>query len=162
MKWRLDKRDMLTGCLVYTLGDTVAALILGQGSLLRTLGMMGIGATVYALEIPNWFRWIDRRTPDAMPPGRRAWRRTVFALLYFNPLWIARHLLFIRVLTLGWPGVSWDLLRLGAMSFLFNIPLSALGNYVIQVRIPLRGRFLASAAFSGLLAIYYALSEALF
>lgn len=162
MKLKVARRDILAGAMIYATGDTMAALLLEAFTLQRLLGMMFIGATVYAFEIPNYFRWIDRRTPTTQRPTRRAGQRTLLALLYFNPLWIARHLLFIRLFSQGWEGASWELFRIGFLSFLVNIPISILGNYIIQVRIPLRWRFFASAIFSGLLAIYYALSEVLF
>ena len=158
MRLRLERRDVLNGAVIYAAGDTVAALILGQFSPTRLAGMMLVGATVYALEVPNYFRWIDRRT-EHMPRGARfAAARTGLALLYFNPLWIARHLLFIAVFSGKWHTVGWGLLHTAFLSWLFNIPLSAVGNLVIQVALPFRWRFVGSAVFSGLMAVYYALS----
>jgi hypothetical protein len=146
---------------IYAAGDAVAALILSQFSVPRLLGMMLVGATVYALEIPNWFAWIDR-TVTATDPLRRAAARTGLAMLYFNPLWISRHLLFVALASGDLAAVSPDLLRVGAVSWLAGVPLSIAGNYVIQVRLPLKHRFAGSAIFSGLLAIYYSLSAVLF
>ncbi len=158
MNLHLDGRDVRNGAVIYAAGDTVAALILGQFSLARLLGMMLVGATLYAWEIPNYFRWIDRRT-EGMPRGLRfAAARTGLALLYFNPLWIARHLLFIALFGGQWTTVHWGLLHTALLSWLFNIPLSAIGNAIIQVALPFRWRFAGSAIFSGLMAIYYALS----
>ncbi|NOZ95892.1 MAG: hypothetical protein GXP47_14305 [Acidobacteria bacterium] len=158
MKLRLERRDVLNGALIYAAGDTVAAAILGQLSATRLAGMMLVGATVYAFEIPNYFRWIDRRT-EGMPRGWRfAAARTGLALLYFNPLWIARHLLFIAVFSGRWETAGWGLLHTALLSWLFNIPLSAIGNYIIQVWLSFRWRFVGSAVFSGLMAVYYALS----
>lgn len=162
MKLHYNWRSMLAGGLIYAIGDTIAALILDRFGLPRLLGMTALGATVYAFEIPNYFRWIDRRTSAEIAPRLRALKRTFLALLYFNPLWIARHLFFIHLFSQGLEGTSWDLLRIGFLSWLVNIPISMVGNYLIQVRIPLRWRFPASAIFSGILAIYYSLSEALF
>jgi len=143
---------------IYAAGDTVAALILGQFGWLRLAGMMLVGATVYAVEIPAYFRWIDRRTAE-MPRGLRfALARTALAMLYFNPLWIARHLLFIAVFSANWPVIRPALLMTALLSWLVNIPISFAGNAVIQVVLPLRWRFAASATFSGLMAVYYALS----
>jgi len=93
---------------------------------------------------------------------RASIHRTLLALLYFNPLWIARHLLFIRCFSGQWEAVSTDLLRLGTSSFLANIPLAFLANYLIQNKLPSDWRFLSSAVFSALMAIYYASSEVLF
>lgn len=88
--------------------------------------------------------------------------RTGLAILYFNPLWIARHLLFIQIFSGNWGGISFNLLKLGLYSFLVNIPIAFMANYVIQNRISLKWRFLASAVFSSLMAVYYALSKVLF
>jgi hypothetical protein len=122
---------------------------------------MLVGGTVYAIEIPNYFRWIDRKSP-ARPGLSASIRRTLLALLYFNPLWIARHLFFIRCFSGQWEAISVELLRLGTYSFFANIPLAFLANYLIQNKLPYEWRFASSAAFSALMAIYYAWSEVLF
>jgi len=146
--------NALRGALIYGGGDTVAALILGEAGWVRLAGMVLVGATLYALEVPNWFHWIDRRVPIG---GRAATlQRTTLALLYFNPLWIARHLLFIALLS--GREVGWGLLGAGFYSFIGNIPLSLLANYLIQNRTPPGWRFTASALFSACMAIYYAVS----
>lgn len=156
-----SRRDALRGLVIYGLGDGVAAWLTDEFQLSRLLGIMLIGSTLYALEIPNYFRWIDRKAP-----GRRGLRdsirRTLLALLYFNPLWIARHLFFIRCFSGRWEAISAELLRLGAYSFLANIPIAFLANYLIQNRLPYHWRFVGSAVFSALMAIYYAVSEVLF
>lgn len=152
-----NRRDVWTGLLVYAAGDSVAALASGQFQWSRLAGMMALGATLYAWEVPACFRWIDRRVPAGLAPVPRALGRTALAVLYFNPLWISRHLLFILLFSGRLEEVGWSLLRTGAFSWLANIPLSVIGNYVIQVRLPLRWRFFGSAIFSALMAIYYAL-----
>lgn len=156
----LKKSDIFRGALIYAGGDLIASLILNQFSPARTLGMIAAGGTVYALEIPRYFRWIDRRTVGLSAAGRTL-GRTGLALLYFNPLWIARHLLFIRFFS-GRPIIPAELLRLGLQSFLWNIPIAFAANYLIQNRISLKHRFTASALFSALMAIYYAVSEVIF
>lgn len=88
--------------------------------------------------------------------------KTVLAVLYFNPLWIARHLLFIKLFSGQFEGIGFNLMQIALWSFLVNIPISFIANYVIQNRIKLKWRFLGSATFSALMAIYYALSETLF
>lgn len=153
--------DMLRGLLIYAAGDTCASLILSQFSLSRMAGMMLVGATVYALEIPRYFRWIDNRT-RSMEGMSGAISRTGLAMLYFNPLWIARHLLFIQIFSGRWDSVNWDLLRIGLYSFAVNVPLALGANYLIQNRISLKWRFFASAVFSALMAVYYALSQVIF
>ncbi|MDH4319097.1 MAG: hypothetical protein OEV64_11945 [Desulfobulbaceae bacterium] len=158
MGFSYSRHDAVHGLLIYAAGDSTAALLLGQFQLSRLLGIMLVGATVYTLEIPAYFRWIDRRT-GSMPAGsRRAATRTALALLYFNPLWIARHLLFIALFSGDWGGIRLSLLHTAALSWLVNIPISIIGNAIIQVLLPLRWRFVGSATFSGLMAVYYALS----
>ncbi len=149
-------RNSLQGLTIYTLGDVTAQLLLHQLNGGRVLGVMALGATLYAIEIPNWFAFIDKRVTEQRPVPR-ALQRTALALAYFNPLWIARHLLFLRLFSGATVGV--DLLRLGLVSWAANLPVAVLANWLIQVKIPLRWRFLASATFSGLMAIYYAASD---
>lgn len=161
MKLRYAPPEILRGALIYSAGDTIASLIQSCFSPWRLLGMMIIGGTVYALEIPNWFRWIDLRTSHLA--GRKAsLARTGLAILYFNPFWIARHLLFIGLISGDLSDVGWGLLRLGAVSFAVNAPFAFAANYLIQNRVPLRFRFAASATYSSLMAVYYALSARLF
>lgn len=161
MRLRFTWQNSARGALIYTVGDSIAALILGEWSLTRCLGLALVGACLYALEIPNYFQWIDRTIA-----GKTGWlaavQRTALAIAYFNPLWIARHLLFIRLFSGQYDQISWGLLQTGAYAFLANIPLSLLGNYVIQNVVRLPWRFTASAIFSALMAIYYALSAVLF
>lgn len=122
---------------------------------------MLIGATVYALEIPNYFTWIDRRVATEKPLKRAA-QRTALAMAYFNPLWIARHLLFIKLASLDLDAVNWELLELATKSFVFNVPVALIANYIIQIRLPLEWRFVGSAIFSALMAVYYALADVFF
>ena len=123
--------------------------------------MMIIGGTVYAFEIPNYFKWIDAKT-TGIDNLRGSLSRTGLAILYFNPLWIARHLLFIQILKGGWSGINVSLLSLGLYSFAVNVPVALTANYVIQNKIPLKWRFFSSAVFSSLMAIYYAMSRIIF
>lgn len=161
MKLRYRLSDILRGLLIYSIGDTIASIILSDFSPVRMLGMMLIGGTVYALEIPNYFRWIDSKT-GKMTGLRGSMSRTGLAILYFNPLWIARHLLFIQILQGSWNSINLNLLRLGLYSFIVNVPVAFTANYLIQNKVPLRWRFFSSAVFSSLMAIYYALSQVLF
>ena len=159
------KTNILRGMAVYAAGDTIAMLILGKFAptqiLLRMLGMMLLGGTLYALEIPSYFAWIARKTASVL-----GWRgqvlRAVLAWGYFNPLWIARHLAFTKVFSGAWSEISSALLPIAFHSFLWSIPISFAGNFVIQNFVPERHRFLASAVFSGFNAIYYALSAVWF
>ena len=144
--------DVLRGMTIYAVGDTIAALVLREFFWMRLAGIMVVGGALYALEIPNYFQWIDSRRAGKF-------QRTVLAMLYFNPLWIARHILFIKLFSGRFDQIGWHLVRVGAWSFLTNVPFSAAGNYLIQNVIPLRHRFLRSALFSAMMAIYYAVSS---
>lgn len=155
-----DKRahhpaEALRGSVVYALGDSIAAWMTGTFSLWRLAGMGLVGGAVYAYEIPHYFRWIEQRVATYRHPQLA---RTLLALVYFNPLWIARHLCFIKLFSGDWPGLSLRLVRVGFESFVFTIPLTFAANYLIQNKLPLTWRFTGSAVFSGLMAVYYALS----
>lgn len=162
MRIRFKTRDHLAGLLIYAAGDSAAALMLGEFVWTRLFGMMAAGASFYALEIPAWFRMIDRRTRPLSNPSPKIALRTGLALLYFNPLWIARHLFFITVFSGGWSALEWTIFRTALLSWLMNIPIAVIGNAVIQGLLPLRWRFTGSAVFSALLAVYYALSRVWF
>jgi hypothetical protein len=122
---------------------------------------MFIGATIYAFEIPNYFAWIDRKT-TAHTGVKKTFAKTGLAIAYFNPIWIWRHLLFIKLFSGNLEQINMHLFYIACISFLVNIPISFIANYIIQNRIQLSWRFLASAIFSALMAIYYALSETIF
>ncbi|WP_221267549.1 hypothetical protein [Lacinutrix iliipiscaria] len=127
----------------------------------RLLGMILVGASFYAFEIPNYFDWIDKKTQ--ISKGIKATlSKTLLAILYFNPLWIARHLLFIKLFSGQFESIGFNLLEIAFWSFLVNIPISFIANYIIQNKFKLKWRFMASAIFSALMAIYYALSETIF
>ncbi len=123
--------------------------------------MIVIGATLYAFEIPNYFSWIVNKTKN-LKGIKLTLTKTTLAIIYFNPLWIARHLLFIKLFSGNFNTINMHLLEIAWWSFLANIPISFIANYIIQNRIHLNWRFLASAIFSALMAIYYALSETIF
>ncbi|WP_217630748.1 hypothetical protein [Winogradskyella thalassocola] len=123
--------------------------------------MMFIGATFYAFEIPNYFDWIVKTT-QFRKGAKATLSKTILAIAYFNPLWVARHLLFIKLFSGQFEAIDFNLLEIAFWSFLVNIPISFMANYIIQNRFQLKWRFLGSAAFSALMAIYYALSETIF
>jgi hypothetical protein len=151
--------NALSGLFIYAGGDSIAALILGEFGFLRLAAIALAGATLYAVEIPNWFHLIDRRVPGRTGL-RSALARTALALAYFNPLWIARHLAIIRLAS--GRALDWSLLGIAGSAFLANIPMAFAANYLIQNRLPERWRFRASAFYSALMAIYYAMSQAWF
>ncbi len=160
-RWKIILKNHLGGGLIYMCGDAVAALITGEFGMLRALGVFVIGAGLYGFEIPRYFRWIESKMA-AVPDKRRAVFKTGLALVYFNPLWIARHLCLVYLVSGKTGEIGWQLLRISGLSFLINIPVSIVANYLIQNKVPLRYRFWASALFSGLMAIYYSMSSAWF
>ncbi|WP_211224951.1 hypothetical protein [Psychroserpens burtonensis] len=123
--------------------------------------MMFVGATFYAFEIPNYFDWIVKKT-EYFNGLEATLTKTVLAVLYFNPLWIARHLLFIKLFSGQFEAIGVNLIEVALWSFIVNIPISFVANYIIQNRFKLKWRFMGSAIFSALMAIYYAMSETLF
>ena len=161
--------NIAKGGIIYAVGDTIAALISDDFSWMRLLGVFLIGATIYAFEIPNYFKWIDKKFSNKHEEGspsvsrvKTSMKRALLAMLYFNPLWIARHIFFIKLITGDFAAIGWGLLLTGLISFVINIPVSLGANYIIQNKIELKHRFLASAIFSGLMAIYYSLSAVWF
>lgn len=156
----LDRRNAIRGGLIYASGDTIATLISGDFLIWRALGVLILGATLYASEIPAYFRWIDRHfgKPGPWNPLKKA----LLAQAFFNPVWIARHLLFIRLFSRRWTEIDLGLLSIGLNSFLHIAPVGLLMNYLIQNIVPLNWRFVASASYSALMAIYFAMSEVWF
>jgi len=161
MKVSYSKSNIIRGALIYSTGDIIASLLLNEFMWSRLLGMIIIGATVYAFEIPNYFHWIDKKTAN-LEGILKTLSRTGLAILYFNPIWILRHLFFIKLFSGHLNEIGYNLLIIAIWSFLVNIPISIVANYIIQNKIHLKWRFLASAIFSGLMAVYYALSETIF
>ncbi|MFC6225057.1 hypothetical protein ACFP2F_17545 [Hymenobacter artigasi] len=149
------------GFLIYAAGDTAAALVLHQFSLLRLLGMALVGGLLYSVEVPAFFRWLDARVP-ARPDGSqlRKTSRAALTLLYFNPLWIARHYVFLAIFGGATETISLALLPVAGRSFLLNAPVSLAANYYIQNCVATERRFMASSIFSGFMAVSYALSAA--
>lgn len=156
----LSAKDAVTGGCIYALGDTIAALMIGEFQLYRLLGMLMLGSTLYAIEIPAYFRWLDRRYHHAGLGN--AIKRMIMAAAFFNPLWIARQLLFIKIFAGYWESISLDLLILATYSFMYGLVVALPVNFLIQNCIPLMWRFFASSVFSTLMAIYFSLSGVLF
>jgi hypothetical protein len=161
VKIKYTRNNILRGALVYASGDTIAAWILQELMISRLLGIMLVGATFYAFEIPAYFAWIEKKALNVSRNKRFA-LKTGLAILYFNPLWIARHLVFIQLFSGNFHPDWLSVLRIASWSFVVNIPISLTANFIIQNKIPLRWRFLASAVFSGLMAVFYAVSKVLF
>ena len=151
---KYTRSNVIRGLIIYPLGDTIATLVLNEFSLTRLFGMMLVGGLLYSLEIPAWFSFINTRYTGM--------KRTLMALAYFNPLWIARHLIFILLFSGQISMIQWSLLSIVLKSFAVNLPVALAANYLIQNKIPLNWRFFSSAVFSSLMAVYYALSSVIF
>ena len=129
-------KNIAKGGVIYAIGDTIASLISDDFTWIRMLGIFIVGATVYAFEIPNYFKWIDKVVQGGAGI-KTAISRALLAMLYFNPLWIARHILFIKLVSCDFDSIGWGLLLTGAISFAINIPVSLAANYIIQNKIEL-------------------------
>ncbi|CAN5414489.1 hypothetical protein BH11CYA1_BH11CYA1_44380 [soil metagenome] len=161
--------NLLIGWLLYPIGDLVGQILLGKFEPERILVMTLIGGLLYRFEIPAWFKLLDSLT---IAKQKLNWvGRTLGAMLYFNPLWIARHVFFIFLAThhfqLGsdWPAteaILLDCLKVGYKSFLANLPLSVIGNFIIQTQLPIKYRFAGSASLSAIFAVSYAIEYLLF
>ena len=158
---RYTKSDAIWGGVLFAIGDTIAALILNQFTLVRLVGMFVIGATVYAFEIPNFFTWIEKITAEKYTGLKRKIIKTLAVVAFFNPLWIFRHSVFILLLLGTYNLINSTLLQASVVAFLYNIPFSFGGNYLIQNKVPLRWRFIVNAIFSALITTYYSLSPML-
>ena len=159
MKLIIKTSEVIKGAITFGLFDTIAALILGEFSWLRMVGMTLIGASVYAIEIPSFFAWIESKS-QSMNDTRGKWYKTLMTVAYFNPLWIARHMLFIYLL--NQQPLSWSIMQAAWQSFLYGLLVSTAANYLIQNKVPIKHRFLASSFFSGCMAIFYAVSAVIF
>ena len=160
--------------LIYPFGDVVAQLILGELSLWRFLSLCFLAFAFYIWEIPKWFNMLDSVKTEKSnlitklfltKDFRLNWLgRTFGAIAYFNPLWIARHMFFISLSKVscfclfGFVGLISSSLVLGVKSFLANLPISIIGNYIIQVKLKSEYRFLGSVLLSSFMAICYALA----
>ncbi len=157
MKLIYTKQNIIRGIFIYSIGDTIATLIQGEFIPLRVLGMVLLGGTIYAFEIPNYFMWIEKKVTHLNHPKII---KTALALCYFNPIWIARHQFFIRLFSSEKVGLF--IFNIAFKSYLGALPLSIIGNFIIQNLLPVKYRFAGSATFSSFLAIYYALSAVYF
>ena len=157
---RIRWQDVVTGGILFTAGDSIGSLIAGDFLYQRMLGMLVIGGSLYAWEIPSYFQHLQRRFNQQ--GYLNALKRALAAGLFFNPLWVARHMLFIKIFAGQWQTISVDILVLATQTFIYCFPFSLLVNYLIQHVFSLRWRFLVSSIYSALTVIYFALSEQIF
>jgi hypothetical protein len=156
-------KNQVRGLIIYPLGDLIAQLILGEVNFYRTGIFAIVGCFIYSFEIGKWFGYLEKKI-------KNPFLKTGLAVLYFNPLWIARHFLFIELALhpnlfttgAGFLELLINAIQAGSRSFAGAILISFLANYLIQNRVPLKNRFLFSAVFSALMGIYYALSKVWF
>jgi len=161
MRLLFSARNSISGFFVYSAGDTIATLLTGNFSVARMVGMAFLGAMIYAIEIPSWFAFIDKTIPKKDDLESKT-KRILLAVAFFNPIWIARHMLFISLFSGKWQSLSWNILGAATMSFLTNIPVSIFVNYCIQNKLRPEWRYYASSAFSALMGIAYALAAVYF
>ena len=157
---RINWHNVVTGAILFAAGDSIGTLVSGDFLYQRMLGMMVLGGTLYAWEIPTYFAHLQRRFNKQGYPN--SFKRTLAAGLFFNPLWIARHFVFIELLSGHWQAISPGILVIATKSFIVAFPFSLLVNYLIQNVISFRWRFLVSSIYSALTVIYFALSEVIF
>lgn len=157
---RITVQDAITGAVLFAAGDSIACLLTGDFLYPRMLGMLVLGGSLYAWEIPAYFQHLQHRFNKQGYAS--AFKRTIAAALFFNPLWIARHLVFIKIFAGEWRMVSVDVIGLATQSFIYCFPVSLLANYMILNVVASRWRFLYSSIYSALTVIYYALSQVIF
>ncbi|MBI1270751.1 hypothetical protein GC174_09990 [bacterium] len=178
------------GWVLYPLGDLFGQIIMDDVNPVRYIAVMIAGGIIYRFEIPRWFHLLDSfrlssDTENRYPFFKKLvheddtglrfnWLgKTLGAALYFNPLWIARHLFLIKVATLVGPDMHWYAgvdfvaiiiasLKSGTVSFFTNLPIALTGNYLIQERMNLRYRFVGSAALTTVLNAKYAIEFVIF
>lgn len=163
---------------MYPAGDLLGQLIIGQFSLNRLIVLMLAGGLIYKWEIPRWFSLIEKKcfskstidkysilspfTTEIEGLYKFNWLgKTLCASIYFNPLWIFRHMLFISLAitpfsNLVFPDMLVVTLKIATLSFFTNLPIAIAGNYFIQEHMNLKYRFLGSAILTTVLNVKYA------
>ena len=124
------------------------------------MGILFLGGLIYALEIPNYLKWLNKKFSEDRFSIK--FLSAVLFTLYFNPLWIARHLLVLNVFKGNFNQVNLNLLKIGLDSFIYSFFFTLPVNYIIINKIPFKWKFTVTAVFSSSMAIYYAVSEVIF
>ncbi len=152
--------NIVQGALIYSIGDSIAALIINDFSIGRLLGILFLGGFIYSIEIPFTLQWLNKKfVKDDI---KIKILKSILFTLYFNPLWIARHLLILNLFKGSYDQITWQLLGIGFSSFIYSFLFTLPANYIIINLIPQKYKFPITALFSSSMAIYYALSEVLF
>lgn len=153
-------KNQKRGLIIYPLGDSIAQLIIGDINFWRIVILALVGCFIYSFEIGKWFGYIDKKF-------KNPFLKACLAVAYFNPLWIARHFLFIELAmnpqlfttSNDFKELLFQAIESGTKSFVGAILVSLPANYLIQNKAPLKNRFLLSAIFSAIMGIYYAMSK---
>jgi len=166
----------LITALIYPFGDLAAQFILQEFNICRVLSLTFLAFAFYQWEIPKWFKFLDDVSISQgeinvisrfliNEDSKLNWLgKTLGAMLYFNPLWIARHMFFISISKTNCFGLNsfneliLSSLTLGVKSFLVNLPVTLIGNFIVQAKLKLKYRFLGSVLLTSLLTICYALA----
>lgn len=156
------KKDIFWGGILLALSDSIAAIMTDQFTWIRFVGMLIIGATLYAIEIPNYFYWLEKFTDNHFKGLKRKVLKSVAVVIFFNPLWIFRHYIFIYLLIGEFDLINLPLLKSASISYAFNVPISLIGNYLIQNKMPLKWRFIGSSVFSVIMILYYTMGQVWF
>ena len=162
MKLIFNKKDILWGGIILAVSDGLAAYLTQGFSWTRFFGLLIIGSTLYAVEIPTFFAWIENYTKTHFTGLKSKIIKAVAVVIFFNPLWLFRHFAFIDIFTGHFDLINCHLLQTASLSYLVNIPMSLIGNYIIQNVISLDWRFIASSIYSAIMIIYFALSQVYF
>jgi hypothetical protein len=153
------KKDAFWGGLLLACSDSFAAYLINQFSWPRFIGMLILGATIYTLETVNVFHWIEKTSTDRYRGIKAKLFKTIAIILFFNPLWIFRHYVFIDIFSGNFNSIELAMLSTASFTYLVNIPFSFIMNYVIQNEIPLKHRFIGASMISAIMAIFFALSK---
>ena len=54
-----NKKNIISGAIIFGIGDSIGSFILNEFSWLRLIGLTFIGGAVYAIEIPIFFDWLE-------------------------------------------------------------------------------------------------------
>lgn len=172
--------QLFVGWFMYPAGDLLGQLLMGQFSFSRMIVLTLVGGVIYKWEIPRWFSHIEKQNFKAqtidkykvlkpftqtLENGQIKFNwigKTLCASLYFNPIWIFRHLLFILLAitpltALVFPDFLTSTLIIATISFFTNLPITVVGNYLIQEHLSLKYRFMGSALLTTVLNIKYAI-----
>lgn len=154
-----NRKDIFWGGVLMGLSDVISSMFNGDFLIYRSLGIALIGATLYAIEIPNFYHWLEGFTNSNFSGFTAKALKAVGVTLFFNPLWIYRHFIFMKIFSLEFNGMGYDLVVAASKSFLASIMVALIGNYIVQNKINLKWRFVASSVLSVLLVVFYAISK---